>query len=618
MSSIRVEPFGDASLRVVRHMEAISPTTSGGTAEWAQLRQAFLISAGRVTKNQNDYPGFKASIQTPSRLPEPSVKSPFRIVGVLTMRKFLKISGALVVVLILIALALPFFISANTFKPKLESELSGALGRQAEMGNLRLSLRSGSVAVDSFSVADDPAFSSSPFLTAQQLRVGVSLLPLIFSRRLEVTSLTIADPQVRLLRAPSGRWNYSSLGASSGSTASPAHAAPLPGGNFSVGELKLSHGSMTVADVGSSKVRKYENVSLEASNVSYSSEFPFHFTAGTPGGGTVKMDGKAGPIDSTDASLTPFNLRLTINNLDLASTGFIDPSSGMGGRMGFDGSLGSNGQQATSQGRLQAEKVRLAPDATPATVPVTIDYATTYDLRRSAGLLTQGEIHIGKALATLAGAYDMAGATTTLDMKMDGTAMPATDLQGVFPAVGLILPKGAALQSGTLDAALKFSGPVDAVVIAGQVKLANARMTGFNLGGELGALASFAGLGKSGTDTEIQTLSSNVRVDTAGTNFENMNLIVPAIGTLTGHGTISARGQLNCHMTAHLASNTVTSAVGNAVAQSQIGRALGGALASLTGGGGAGSGAKGGIGIPFNITGTTAKPIFTPTLTPGG
>jgi len=537
------------------------------------------------------------------------------------MKKVLIISGAVVVVLLLIALALPFFISANTFKPILERDLSGALGRKVEMGNIRLSVWSGSVAVDSLSVADDPAFSSSPFLTARQLSVGVELLPLVLSRRIEVTSLTIADPQVRLLRAASGRWNYSSLGAASGSTASPT-AAPPSGpsatSGFSVGELKLSNGSMSVADVGSSKVRKYENVGFDASHVSYKSEFPFHITAGTPGGGTVKLDGKAGPVDATDVALTPFSLTVNIKNLDLASTGFIDPSAGIGGTIGFDGSLGSNGQQATSQGRLQAENVRFAPEAKPATVPVTIDYATAYDLHRSAGSLTHGEIHIGKALATLAGTYDMAGVTISLDMKMDGTAMPATDLQGVFPAVGLILPAGAALQSGTVDAALGFSGPVDKLVIAGHVSLANARMTGFNLGGEMGALASFAGgISTSGADTEIQTLSSNVRVDAAGTKFTNMNLVVPAIGTLTGNGTISAAGQLDCQMTAKLASNAVTNKVSNAVAKSKIGTVLGGLLGSLTSGKGPGGTATGGVGIPFTITGTTAKPIFTPALSLG-
>lgn len=524
------------------------------------------------------------------------------------LKKLLIVAGSIVSLLIIIALVLPLFINANTFKPTLESDLSTALGRKVEIGNIRLSIFSGGVTVDSFSVADDPAFSSSPFLTAKQLTAGVNLFPLIFSKRLEVTSFTIADPQVTLLRAPSGRWNYSSLGQTASSskppsrasagqppaTESPSSGSSTAANNFTVGELKLSDGAMTVGTVGSRKTRKYEDVNFTASNVSYTSEFPFQLTAKTPGGGTVKLDGKAGPVNQADASLTPFNASLSIQNLDLASTGFIDPSSGVGGVMSFDGTLASNGQEATSKGTVKAEKIRFAPNASPASVPVNIDYATSYDLRRSTGSLSQGQIHVGKALATLAGTYDMAGATTTVDMKMNGKAMPVTDLQGVLPAVGVNLPSGASLQTGTLDTALAITGPIDKLVITGPVNLANAKLAGFNLGGKLGALGAFAGLGKGGSDTEIQTLSANMRVDPQGTHAQNLNLIVPAIGAMTGNGNVSSAGQLDCRMVAKLATNSVAGMVGTT-------------LTSLTGG-------ATNNGIPFKITGTTSKPVFVPDL----
>lgn len=529
------------------------------------------------------------------------------------LKKLLITLGVIVAVLIVIALVLPLFINANTFKPTLESDLSSALGRRVEIGNISLSIFSGGVTVDSFSVADDPAFSPLPFLTAKQLTAGVNLFPLIFSKRLEVTSFTIADPQVTLLRAPSGRWNYSSLGETTSSTPKPPSHAPAAqepaaqpsssgsssaANNFSVGELKLSNGTMTVGTVGSRKTRQYQDVNFTASNVSYTSEFPFQLTAKTPGGGTVKLDGKAGPVNQADASLTPFTANLSVKNFDLASTGFTEPSSGVGGIVSFDGTLASNGREATSKGTVTAEKVRFAPNASPATVPLNIDYATTYDLRRSAGSLSQSQIRVGKALATLAGTYDMAGATTTVDMKMNGKAMPVTDLQGVLPAVGVTLPSGASLQTGTLDTALAISGPIDKLVITGPVNLANAKLAGFNLGGKLGALAAFTGLGKGGSDTMIQTLSANMRVDPEGTHAQNLNLIVPSIGAMTGNGNVSSAGQLDCRMMAKLAANSVAGMVGTT-------------LTSLTGGATSN-------GIPFKVTGTTSKPIFMPDLSAMG
>ena len=526
------------------------------------------------------------------------------------LKKILIVVGAIVALLIVIALVLPLFINANTFKPTLESDLSGALGRRVAIGNISLSIFSGGVTVDNFSVADDPAFSSAPFLTAKQLTAGVSLVPLIFSKRLEVTSFTITDPQVTLLRARSGRWNYSSLGSSSSSGSIPAPPPPTayessssqasspgssPANNFSVGELKLSNGTITVGDVGSPKTHKYEDVNLDASNVSYTAQFPFKLTAKTPGDGTIKLDGKAGPVNQSDASLTPFEATLAVHNFDLASTGFIDPSSGVGGIISFDGTLASDGRQMTSKGAVKAEKVRFAPDASAATVPVNIDYATAYDLARDSGSLEKGVIHIGRAVANLAGTYDMAGATTTVNMKMNGKAMPVTDLQGVLPAVGVQLPSGASLQTGTLDTALAITGPVDKLVITGPINLANAKLAGFNLNGKLGALAAFAGMGKGGSaDTEIQTLSANLRVDSQGTQAQNLNLVVPALGSMTGNGNVSSAGQLNCRMLAKLSTTSVAGVVGTA-------------LTSLTGGATSN-------GIPFKVTGTTSKPIFMPDL----
>lgn len=131
------------------------------------------------------------------------------------MKKILTIVGIVIAVLIVIVIVLPLFVNVNRFKPTLESDLSNALGRKVDIGNIQLSILSGGVTVDNVSIADDPAFSKSPFLTAKKLTAGVHIFPLIFSKRLEVQSFTISEPQVTLLRSPSGAWNFSSLGTSS-------------------------------------------------------------------------------------------------------------------------------------------------------------------------------------------------------------------------------------------------------------------------------------------------------------------------------------------------------------------------------------------------------------------
>jgi AsmA protein len=511
------------------------------------------------------------------------------------MKKALIIAGGVVVLLLVVIIALPLFIDANQFKPTIETDLAAALGRKVSIGNIKLAIFSGGVTVDDVSIADDPAFSQSPFLTAKQLAVGVSLMPLIFSKRIDIQSLTIDSPQVALVRTASGTWNFSSMGAAG--TQPKPQASDSSATNLSVAKFKISNGSIAVGTTTpGGKRRTYQNVNLDASNLSYTSEFPFTLTASTPGSGTVKLDGKAGPIDQKDVSLTPLSATIDVSHLDVASTGFVDPASGIAGLIDFNGMLASDGHSMNSKGTLKADKFKVVPNGSPSGVPVNVDYDTDYDLKAQTGVLKSGDVHIGKALAHLTGNFNAAGAVATVQLKLVGQGMSVPDLEGVLPAVGVTLPSGASLKTGTMETTLAISGPVDKLVITGPVNLANAQIAGFNLRSKLGALGPLSGLGGSnGSDTEIQTLSANLRVDPSGENADNLNLVVPTIGTITGTANVSSAGQLNCKMLANLAGSigAVTSA-----------------LTSFTGGG---SSSKGG-GIPFKITGTTSNPIFLPDL----
>ena len=96
-----------------------------------------------------------------------------------------------------------------------------------------------------------------------------------------------------------------------------------------------------------------------------------------------------------------------------------------------------------------------------------------------------------------------------------------------------------------------ITGPVDKLVTVGTVHLENSALAGFNLGSKLSSISALSG--KSGTqqkDTTIQTFSANVRVAPEGTRAENINLVVPSLGTATGAGTVSPSNALDFKMVA--------------------------------------------------------------------
>jgi AsmA protein len=525
-------------------------------------------------------------------------------------KKPLIIIGAIVAVVLLLVLCLPLFINANQFKPTLETKLTAALGRKVTIGDIKLAIFSGGVTVSDISIADDPSFSKSPFLTAKSLAVGVDLIPLIFSKQVNVDSIAIDSPDVNLIHGPGGKWNYSSLGGASSSA--PANKAASSDGSstpLTVKKLEIKNGKIIVSTAGSSqKPSVYENVDLEASDLSYTSQFPFKLSAKGPGNAALKVEGKAGPINATDSSLTPLSATLEVEHLDLATTGFIDPSSGIAGIMDFKGDLNSDGKQMSSKGTIKVTKLKASAAGSASTVPVNLDYATTYTLETQAGVLNQGDVKIGNAVQHLTGSYNTAAQPVKIDMKVNAQAMPLDDLQGFLPAVGVVLPSGSKLQGGTMSVKLTIVGPVDKPTVAGPVNISNTKLAGFSLKSKLGALGSFAGLGGGGNDTDLQTVSATIRNDPSGTKIDSLNLVLPGIGSVTGNGTVSAAGQLDFKMVANLAGG-LGKVVGGV---STVASGATGALGSLTGGGSKDKSSGGGI--PFTIKGTTSNPQVMPDM----
>jgi len=445
------------------------------------------------------------------------------------------------------------------------------------------------VGIEDIRIADDPAFSKSPFITAKSLKVGVEMMPLIFSKQLKVTEIILDQPQISLLKKANGTWNFSSLGGTSAKkSAAPTTGESAPA-NLSVGKLDINDGKVVVGKANSSaKAQVYDKVNISITDFSGTSQFPFKLTARLPGGGDANISGKAGPVSAQDAAKTPFATTVRVNNMDIAASGFIDPASGIGGLANFDGTLNSNGSQAKAVGTFTGTKLKFSPKGSPSPKAVVIKHTVDADLDQQSARLTQGDISIGSAQAHVTGTVQTQGETQVVNLKLNAPNMPVDELEAMLPSLGIVLPSGSQLKGGTLSASLGITGPVDKLVITGPVRLSNTDLAGFDLGSKLGALSAFAGKAVSKPDTSIRNFSLNAQVTPAGTKADDINLDVPAIGLITGAGTVSPAGQLAFKMIANLS---------------------GGVVGGLTKVASAGSGKNG---IPFSIQGTTADPHFVP------
>ena len=294
-------------------------------------------------------------------------------------------------------------------------------------------------------------------------------------------------------------------------------------------------------------------------------------SARLPGGGSLNLDGKAGPLDASNAAQTPLQAKVKVKAMNLAQSGFIDPASGISGVADFDGTVASDGHRATTDGTLKATNLQVVQKGSPAGKPVQVTYSVVHDLGKETGSITQCDIAMGKAVAHVTGTYNAHASVTSVDMKLNGPGMPVDDLEAMLPALGVVLPPKTTLKGGELNTNLMIAGPVNKLVITGTIRLENSALANFNLGSKLSSISALSGK-NTGNDTTIQNFSSDVRVAPEGTQANNINLTVPSIGVLTGGGTVSPANELAFKMNANV----------------------------------------GGLGIPFTIGGTTADPKFVP------
>ncbi len=503
------------------------------------------------------------------------------------MKRLFIIAGIIVAVIVVAILLVPVFINVDSFRPDVEKKLSDALGRQVQIGKISASIFSGGAQADNISISDDPKFSKEPFLKASSFQIGLQMMPLIFSRQLKVTSLTIVNPDIQLLKNNAGKWNYSSLGNSSQNTKEPGSTSGAS--DLSVDKFQIENGKVRIGQVGghsSGKEEVYDKVNLTAHDISAHSAIPFTLSAATPGGGSLELQGQAGPLDQQDSAKTPFDAKLKLQHIDLAAAGMFDPA--LAGIVDFDGNIKSDGQHLLSSGNAKASSLRLVKGGSPARRPVSLDYKSDFNLDSQTGNVNTA-VHTGNSTANASGTLNAHGEQTIAHLKIDAKNMAVNDVEGLLPALGVTLPSGASLQGGDINTTLTADGPLDRLIISGPVSITNTHLTGFNLTSKLGAIAAFTGI-KSSNDTLIKTFSSALRVAPEGIQASNILLDTPDIGQLTGAGTISNGQQLNFNMLLKLVNGggmlgQVTNIASNVQSK----------------------------GIPFTVDGTTSNPVFHPT-----
>lgn len=188
------------------------------------------------------------------------------------MKKVLIGVAAILVLLIAVLVAVPFFVDVNSFKPQILAQAEQATGRKLRIdGPLKLSLfPTVQIEASDIGFANAAGGTAKEMATVRKVEVGVAVMPLL-SGRYEVTQFVLTDPVIALEVDRTGKGNWV-LGAPAPATqqrqAQPAPAAA--GGNpmatlgqVRLGDVRLVNGRVTYTDAQSGNKQALEQINLK-------------------------------------------------------------------------------------------------------------------------------------------------------------------------------------------------------------------------------------------------------------------------------------------------------------------------------------------------------------------
>ncbi len=180
------------------------------------------------------------------------------------MRKFVVAVAIVLLLLVGMIFILPFLLDLNRYRDQYLPFLEEALHRKVAVEDVRLTLfpKLG-VQLKDVVIADDPAFSVEPFMAVPSVQVTVRWMPLL-QRRVQVESVLIEKPSVRVIRSSNGQLNIATMGkiASTGKDlgvhdASGDSVSPMLG-VFAVRQLALTGGTLEFEDRTPQPSRAYK------------------------------------------------------------------------------------------------------------------------------------------------------------------------------------------------------------------------------------------------------------------------------------------------------------------------------------------------------------------------
>jgi AsmA protein len=235
--------------------------------------------------------------------------------------------GGVLALIVIVLLGVVLFVDPNDYRDDIERVVESKTGRQLTLsGDLSLSifpwlaLKAGPA-----SLGDAPGFGDEPFVSIQEARVGVRLLPLLRGQ-IEVGDVRLAGARIRLITDESGRNNWADLGEQE-ATEEPAPAGEEPMEIPTIAGLAIEDAAVTMENAQEKTRRVVRDFNLKTGRLA--SGEPFDLSTDFVLDQEPALSAKVRLVTTVTADLASNAHRLAKPEIDITITGQGYPQEGI-------------------------------------------------------------------------------------------------------------------------------------------------------------------------------------------------------------------------------------------------------------------------------------------------
>jgi AsmA protein len=430
--------------------------------------------------------------------------------------------GIFIVVVVAAVLIFVTAFDVNKYHGTIQAELEKRLGRPVTLGDMHLGVFPPRFRVQDPSIAEDPHFGDgAAFVKAQQLDVSVKLLPLLH-KEVEVDSVTLQRPTVNLIKNQSGVWNFASVGHPSESPQSAA--APLPGTpgaagqpaqpqeasnkQFSLGQLTIMDGQISVLDQQKSKTPSlYDHIDVTLKNFSPDKPFSIDAAVHMAGSGSeARLQGEGGPIVQGAPATTPFRGSVTLKQVGISdlSKFFNAPAmSGSDGSLTGETKINSQNGKLTAQGDTNIQNAKV--HGMDLGYPIAAQYDLTNDLALDVLTIRNFMLKLGSTPLQMNGTVNAKSAPALLDLNIKANNVSIAEAAKLAAASGMALSQSTNV-TGNVNANIQVRGAAAKPALNGAITANNINVSGKDIAQPIQIPSATLNL----TPTQIQSNTFNV------------------------------------------------------------------------------------------------------------